>query len=71
MKLTPIKSSNIEGAHFDPETKTLTVKFLNGGTYSYGGVAQEHYDGLVGAKSPGGYFHATIKGAYKHSKAGT
>lgn len=69
MKFTPLKSSNLESCHYDPDSKTLTVKFLNGSSYSYGGVVQEHYDGLIGAKSAGKYFHGTIRGAgYKHSK---
>lgn len=69
-KLTPFKnSSNLDGHHYDPVTKTLTVKFKSGGTYSYGGVVKEHYDGLCSAESAGGYFHKNIRGGYKHSKS--
>lgn len=69
MKLTPVKSSNIEGAHYDEASKTLTVKFKSGGQYSYGGVVKEHYDGLLKAESPGGYLHKNIrKGDYKWTK---
>lgn len=69
MKLTPVKSSNIEGAHFDPATRTLTIKFKSGGTYHHSACTQELYDGLCGAESPGSYYHKTIKGKFKHSKA--
>lgn len=68
MNFSPLKSSNIEGAHYDEASQTLTVKFKNGGRYSYGGVVKEHYDGLMGAESAGSYFHKTIKGAYKHKR---
>lgn len=70
MKLTPLKSSNIEGAHFDPATGTLTVKFKSGGTYHYSGCKQDHYDGLCSAESAGKFFHANIRqGGFKHRKA--
>ena len=68
MNFSPLKSSNIEGCHYDEESQTLTVKFKNGGRYSYGGVVKEHYDGLMGAESAGKYLTATIKGAYKHKR---
>lgn len=67
--MTPIKSSNIEGAHFDPATGTLTVKFKNGGTYHYAGCSQHHYDGLCSAESAGKWFHKHIKGIFAHKKA--
>lgn len=70
MKLTPLKSSNIEGAHFDSATGTLTVKFKSGGTYHYSGCNQDHYDGLCSADSAGKWFHQNIRGAFGHKKAG-
>lgn len=69
VKLNPLKSSNIEGANFDPATGVMTVKFKNGGTYHYQGCKQDHYDGLCSAKSAGKYLHQTIKGAFKFKKA--
>ncbi len=67
--MTPVKSSNIEAAAYDPKTKTLTVKFKNGGTYHYSGCTQDHHDALCSAESPGKYLHAHIRGRYAHSKA--
>ncbi len=70
MKLTPLKSSNIEACHFDPETKVLTIKFKSGGTYHYSGCEQHHFDGLCSAESAGKWFHKNIKsGDYKWTKA--
>ena len=68
MEFKPLTSSNIDGCHYDEKTQTLTVKFKNGGMYSYGGVVKDHYDGLMSAESAGKYLHSTIKGRYKHSK---
>lgn len=69
LKFTSLKSSNLDGAHYDEATKTLTVKFKNGGTYAYGGVVKEHFEGLTSAESAGKFFHKTIRGGgYKHSK---
>jgi hypothetical protein len=69
MKLTPVKSSNIEAAGYDPATRTLTVKFRNGGVYHYHDCHQHHFDGLCSAESPGSYLHAHIKGSFAHKKA--
>lgn len=68
LKFASLASSNLDGAHYDEASKTLTVQFKNGGTYAYGGVAREHYDGLMKAKSAGSYFHSNIRSAYKHKK---
>ncbi len=69
MKLTPVKSSNVEGAHFDPATKVLTVKFKGGGTYHYSDCSQDHFDGMCKADSPGTYLRKHIVGNYKFTKA--
>lgn len=69
MKFTTVKSSNIDGVHFDPATGTLTVKFKLGGTYHYDACKQEHFDGLCKAESAGKYLHKTIRGSFKHRKA--
>lgn len=68
MKFRPLVSSNLEGCHYDEATQTLTVKFKNGGSYAYGGVVKDHYQGLIDAKSPGTYMHGTIRQKYTHKK---
>lgn len=69
MDLTPLKSSNLEGAHYDSATSTLTVKFKSGGAYRYKGVPKKHFDEMCAAESPGAYLHQHIKGAFPHAKA--
>ncbi len=68
-ELTPHTSSTIAGSHYDPATRTMTIKFKGGGIYKYGGVVQQTYDGLVNAESIGKYFHKHIRsGDYKWHK---
>ena len=68
MKLTPLKSSNIAGAHYDAAAKRLTIEFHSGGVHSYDEVPPHHYSGLLAAISAGKYFHAHIRGTYKSTK---
>lgn len=61
MKLTPIKSSAIQGAAYDPETKTLHLQFSSGGTYAYAGVPAEKFAALRSADSAGKYIAQHIR----------
>lgn len=65
---TPVSSSNISSVGYDPDEKTLAVEYKDGSLYHYHDVEKDVHEGLVGAKSVGGYLHANIKGVYKHSK---
>lgn len=67
-QLKPVKSSNIEAIGHDGAS--LIVKFKSGGTYHYHDVPPEHHDAMLAADSPGGYFHAHVKGKFKHTKMG-
>ena len=51
----PVKSSNVDSYHYDPETKSLHVKFKTGKTYEYAGVEQSHVAELVNAPSFGSH----------------
>lgn len=42
-KFTPIVSSNLEAAAYNPATKKLVVKFKNGTRYRYSDVSPELY----------------------------
>ena len=53
MKLTPIKSSALNGIGYDPETKTLHLEFASGGTYTYSDVPPEKFAALKAAESAG------------------
>lgn len=53
MKMTPLKSSQIESIGFDEATHTLYVNFKSGGKYSYSGVSAETFQNFLDAESQG------------------
>lgn len=67
-KMVGVKSSNIEGVAYAPETKTMHVRFKNGGLYRYEDVAPHTHQAFVGADSVGKHFAQNIAGKYVHSK---
>ena len=71
MKMVPVKSSNIAEIGFDPESRTLGVKFKNGGLYHYRDFdAEKHATMMDPTKTPsiGSFIHANVKGKHPHSK---
>lgn len=67
-KMVPVKSSNIEAIGHDPKANELHVKFKDGGHYIYADAAADHHNSMLNAESVGSYFHAHIKGKFKHRK---
>ena len=63
MAYTPVSSSNLVGVDYDPATRELRVTFQSGRTYTYEGVTEDEYAGLLGAGSAGRYFNDVIKAA--------
>lgn len=63
-------SSNVKAIGYDPESKTLRVEFLSGGTYDYAGVPQSEFNALESAGSVGGYLAKNIKGKFPSQKVG-
>lgn len=56
------KSSNIESAVYNRDTKTLRVTFKNGSVYDYANVGIREANAFEKAESAGVYFKAHIKG---------
>lgn len=65
---TPVSSSHVAAVGYDPDEKTLAIEFKDGNVYHYHDVEKDIHEGLVAARSVGGFIHANIKGVYKHSK---
>lgn len=73
-----VKSSNIHSIGYDPETKTMQVRFLKGTrltpapvpgeTYEYVGVTPQDHEAFVKAQSYGSHFAANIKPKFKGKK---
>jgi hypothetical protein len=71
MDLKPVESSNIHSIGYDPETRTLGVRFKNKpeALYTYSDVPPAVYAALEGAESIGSAFHKLIKlGGYAFTK---
>ena len=66
MGLTKVESSMIEAVGYGKDV--LTVKFRNGRTYKYMGVAKEVHDGLITAPSIGKYFNKHILDTYSYKE---
>lgn len=66
MHMTPVSSSDIASIGY--EGTTLYIQFNSGGFYSYSGVPEHVYQGLMNAASHGKYFHAYIKNSYPYKK---
>lgn len=67
-ELTPLKSSALTGYHYDQQTRTLTVRYTNGGMYSYADVPMDKAEAFSGAASPGGFFAAKIRNNHTATK---
>jgi hypothetical protein len=63
-----LRSSNLNSAEYDAETKALTITFKSGSTYTYSGVDEDTYAGLLTAASPGKYFASEIKDSFTYTK---
>jgi len=60
MEMIPVSSSNLVAVGYNPSLKELTIQF-HSGVYTYLGVPQQIYDGLMSASSKGSYHHQNIK----------
>lgn len=67
--IKPVKSSNVDGYHYDAATKTLAIKFKTGKTYHYSGVPQSTVDELLEAPSFGSHVSKHIIPKFKVSGA--
>jgi len=47
-----------EDPAYDPATRTLTLTFIKGGTYTYADFSQEHFDEFIAAPSWGKWYHS-------------
>lgn len=65
---TPVASSSIRSVGYDETDRTLEIAFQSGGVYQYFDVSRETYEGLLGARSHGGYFHENVRGQYDYRR---
>ena len=60
-------SSSVKSCGYDEATGKMKICFQSGGTYEYE-CNKETYEGLKAAKSPGSYFHSSVRPHYKGVK---
>ena len=68
MEMVPVQSSNIAFIGYDPDSETLEVEFIKGGSYQYYDVPIHVHGELMSSSSHGGYLASNIKGTYNYSK---
>lgn len=68
MARIPVESSNLSHVEYDGAAEELRVWFHSGGPYTYLGVPQAAYDGLMSAPSKGSYFYRHIRDEYDCEK---
>lgn len=61
IKMQPVKSSNIAEIGYDEGTRTLQIKFNNGGLYQYSPVTADTWNEFKAAPSQGKWFHKNIR----------
>jgi hypothetical protein len=62
--LIPLVSSAVTEAGYDPRRRKMFLRLAGGKLYEYCNVPPEVFEGLVGAQSPGSFFHEHISGRY-------
>jgi hypothetical protein len=62
--MIPLSSSNLAGYDYNPETRSLTISFLHGRSYTFRDVPEDVAHGLATAESAGKYFNSEIKNTY-------
>ncbi len=67
--MSPVKgSSAIESQGYDPESRTLRVRFKGGKTYDHPDVPLEKYAAFTGADSTGNFYNKKIRDAHPAQK---
>jgi hypothetical protein len=58
-------SSNIATVSHDDETRTGTITFRSGGTYTVDSIDKSVLEEMVASPSPGAYFNRHVKDTYR------
>ena len=69
-EMKPVQSSNVESVGYDVDSQTVYVKFLDGKMYTYKGVPEPDYLGLLSAPSVGSYLHRNFRNVYPYERVG-
>lgn len=65
-----VASSHLSNVAYDYGASELRIQFVDGAIYTYAGVPEDLFDGLLHAASKGRYFRDQIKGSYPYVRVG-
>lgn len=68
VEMKAVDSSNVEAIGYDPDARTLHVRFKGGARYTYDDVSPAHHEDLIGAKSVGQHLYNNIIGKFPGQK---
>ncbi|MFT4925853.1 MAG: hypothetical protein ACI8WB_001948 [Phenylobacterium sp.] len=68
IEMIAVSSSNVDSIGYDESNEIVYVRFLNNSEYTYSGVPQHEFDGLLNAASVGSYLHRNYKNIYPYQK---
>jgi hypothetical protein len=63
--MTYLDSSAILAVDYNPWSMDMTIQFTSGGSYTFHGVPESVFQGLITASSPGTYYNQNIRGRYR------
>ena len=64
MDMLPVISSAMQAVGYDPVSRRLRIRFVEGNEYDFCGVPESVYRGLMVASSKGTYYNDYIKDRY-------
>jgi hypothetical protein len=65
MKMLRVRSSAIRAVGYNPVTRRMKIKFIQGDTYDFCGVPPHIYERLLNARSKGTYYNDHIRDRYQ------
>lgn len=65
MEMIQVSSSAIVAVGYNAATMRMKITFVEGYTYDFCGVPEAVFNGLLHARSKGGYYNDHIRGRYK------
>ncbi len=60
-----VRSSAIQAVGYDAATQRMRIAFVQGHTYEFCRVPASVFEGLLGARSKGGYYNDYIRDRYQ------
>jgi hypothetical protein len=65
MRMVPVSSSAINAVGYDADTRQMNIEFKQGHTYTFCGVPESIFNGLLNAQSVGSYYDQHIRDRYQ------